>query len=442
MTDASPPLSPPDDRLPLDGKHVLLSCFAIDPTEGSEPYVGWNWTTVVYAGVRRTVLTRELHRPILEAQDVPLADFAYFDLPFCSRLGHRHPAMKLYYILWQICVLPYAFHLCLKRGITAVHHITYNTLDFPGFLWLIPRIRFIWGPVGGGQVPPVGFMSYYGRDRANQLRRSAVKRLSWANPLIRGALRRASLVLAANTDTHRLLAGITPHPGRLHRVLETAVHEAGKSRTLRPGAGKAGDPIRIIWVGRFEPRKAPRLALQTARRAEQVAPGRFRLTMIGAGPLWHETVTDASRDAIVTILPPVDFLEMETVYREADILLFTSLQDTSGNVVLEAMARGLPVVAFDHQGTADILAGGGGCLTPPTTPEEAIESFCAGLLTLAEPENYARISTEAIESIRRAYLWTSKRRAVARLLAPDEAVMAVSKHLAPPATPSGLGTAR
>jgi hypothetical protein len=35
-----------------------------------------------------------------------------------------------------------------------IHHVTYNNIDVPGFLWLVPRTRFVWGPVGGGQVAP------------------------------------------------------------------------------------------------------------------------------------------------------------------------------------------------------------------------------------------------------------------------------------------------
>ena len=37
-----------------------------------------------------------------------------------------------------------------------------------------------------------------------------------------------------------------------------------------------------------------------------------------------------------------------------DGFVFTSLRDTSGNVVLEAMAVGLPVIAFRHHGVAEM----------------------------------------------------------------------------------------
>jgi len=46
-------------------------------------------------------------------------------------------------------------------------------------------------------------------------------------------------------------------------------------------------------------------------------------------------------------------------YAAADVFVFPSLTDTLGNVVLEALASGLPVAAFDVTGPRDILAGTG-----------------------------------------------------------------------------------
>ena len=315
---------------------ILLSCFACDPTRGSECFVGWNWATQVYAGVPKIVLTRSHHRAELDKQDVADTTFAYFDLPFCRRLSHHNPMMKVYYIAWQFAVLPYAMYLAFSRQVTVVQHLTYNTLDFPGALWMIPGTDFIWGSVGGGQVPPLSLSGYYGADWQRQRRRMFVKRMSWANPFLRLALLRARLVFAANTDTLRILERLIPDPGRLHRILETAIHAAGPPRTLRPGR------VRIVWIGRFEPRKAPRLAIEIARRIEQLAPGRFTLRMIGEGEMWQAVHDFAAGDANVSVDPPVPFSEMPRIYRESDILLFTSLQDTSGNVVLESMAQGIP----------------------------------------------------------------------------------------------------
>lgn len=399
------------DRGACSGERLLLSCFACDPTKGSECYVGWNWATAVYADFPRVILTRKYHRAVLEKQIVPGAEFAYFDLPFCSHIGHHANFMKLYYMLWQLLVLPYAGYLVIRRKLTVVQHITYNTLDYPGFLWLIPGVDFIWGPVGGGQVPPESLKSYYGSKWKQQICRAFVKRMSWANPLLRSALRRGRLVLAANSDTCRILDGLIGNKGRLHRVLETSIHAIGTERTL------SSEPIQVIWVGRFEPRKAPHLAIEISERMHALAPGRFAFRLIGEGEMWEEVRDLAVGVADTIVSAPVPFLEMHEVYRRSDLMIFTSLQDTSGNVVLESIAQGIPVVAFDHQGAADMLRGGGGLLVPPTRKEEVIEGFCDALLTLAQSDTYAAVSRAGIENVMANYLWSAKRKAVLRLLA-------------------------
>jgi glycosyltransferase involved in cell wall biosynthesis len=47
--------------------------------------------------------------------------------------------------------------------------------------------------------------------------------------------------------------------------------------------------------------------------------------------------------------------ELARLYASAELFVFPSLSDTFGNVILEAMASGLPVVAFQVPGPGDIL---------------------------------------------------------------------------------------
>ena len=49
-------------------------------------------------------------------------------------------------------------------------------------------------------------------------------------------------------------------------------------------------------------------------------------------------------------------MEAVAQMQSAELFCFTSLRDTSGNVVLEALAAGVPVVCFDHQGAGDMVS--------------------------------------------------------------------------------------
>ena len=392
-------------------RRFLLSCFACDPGAGSEPYVGWNWAATVYAGRARVVLTRRYHRAALEARAAEELSFRYFDLPFLSGLDHRHRLMKLYYILWQIAVLPYAAWIVRRERITDIQHVTYNAVDFPGLLWAIPGPRFLWGPAGGGQTPPPELAGFYGPFWGRQRWRARMKAALRFNPFVRLALARASLVLTANAETEARLAPLTD-PAKLHRMLETAI--APSALAAAPRAPRT--PFRVLWVGRFEPRKAPGLFVSVARVLSITRRGAFHFTMIGAGPMLAEIRAAASDIPDLDMTGELPFGAMRAAYAAADALAFTSLQDTSGNVVLEALAQGIPVVALDHQGSAEILPAGGGPLIPIGPPEAVTGAFAEALIRLADPEIYARTSAAALANIRAHHLWESRATRFAALI--------------------------
>ncbi|WP_423068206.1 glycosyltransferase family 4 protein [Devosia sp. CN2-171] len=74
--------------------------------------------------------------------------------------------------------------------------------------------------------------------------------------------------------------------------------------------------------------------------------------VVGEGP---------ARTELVAKYPGVHFLglrtgdELSTIYRSADVFVFPSRTDTFGNVIIEALASGLPVAAYPVTGPADIL---------------------------------------------------------------------------------------
>jgi glycosyltransferase involved in cell wall biosynthesis len=94
-------------------------------------------------------------------------------------------------------------------------------------------------------------------------------------------------------------------------------------------------------------------------------------------------------------------------YRDASVFLFTSLQDTSGNVVLEAMANGLPVVALNHQGVAEMMDAT--CAVPvPIGPRPlVVEDLARALLALRDDDLRERLSAGATARARQ-FTWERK----------------------------------
>lgn len=113
----------------------------------------------------------------------------------------------------------------------------------------------------------------------------------------------------------------------------------------------------LICVCRFTPEKNLFFLLDTFAQL----PKNFQLTLIGFGMLEQElrtyTYTLNVVDRVQFIIkPPKE--EIARAYQKADICIFSSVTETQGLVLAEAMASGLPVVALHGPGVIDIVEHG------------------------------------------------------------------------------------
>ncbi len=114
-----------------------------------------------------------------------------------------------------------------------------------------------------------------------------------------------------------------------------------------------GDPV-MIHVGRLAPEKNLWLAIRAFRRIQAKRP-MARFVLVGDGP---------ERAALEAANP--DFIFAGTLrdralaehFASADLFLFPSLSETFGNVTLEAMASGVPTIAFDYGAAREYLRDG------------------------------------------------------------------------------------
>ena len=148
----------------------------------------------------------------------------------------------------------------------------------------------------------------------------------------------------------------------LARGVDTRLFSPGhRSEELRAQWGVAPDDLAVVHVSRLAPEKNYPLLLE-AFAAVRAARPRARLVLVSDGPL---------RKKLQRAHPWIHFtgfLDSATLaahYASADLFLYPSLTETFGNVVLEAMASGLPVVAFDYAAAARFIRHGeNGWLVP------------------------------------------------------------------------------
>lgn len=168
-------------------------------------------------------------------------------------------------------------------------------------------------------------------------------------------------------------------------------HPSKRSAALRESWGlKVGD-IAVLHVGRLASEKNLGL-LKTSFDALQTAYPRqtLRLIIVGDGPQ-RTTLEQQLPDAIFCGTQRGEMLA--THYASGDLFVFPSLTETFGNVVLEALASGLGVIAYDKAAAAQhIRHGHNGALAMPGDEQAFIDAAC---WVLEESENLRRVRLNA-----------------------------------------------
>jgi glycosyltransferase involved in cell wall biosynthesis len=171
---------------------------------------------------------------------------------------------------------------------------------------------------------------------------------------------------------------------------------AARRPALRASWKARPDTPVFLSVGRVAAEKNVELALRAFEQARQQRPD-LRMVVVGDGP---------ARARLTAAHPDVRFVgaqrgaDLAAHYASADVFLFPSLSDTFGNVVMEALASALPVVAFDCAAAGEhVVDGHAGRLAAPG--DEA--AFIAAASSLAvDPSALEPMRAAAVEAARRA----------------------------------------
>lgn len=357
---------------------ILLSAYACEPGRGSELGNGWNWALhLAMDGHIVHVLTTPRGRPAIERTRASLPetlrrsrlDFTYVDVPGWARrwFGSRSHVM---YLIWQQTVLPTARGLHASHRFDLVHHVTWGSLQGGSELWRLGR-PFVFGPVGGGHTAPQGFEIDFGRAwRSERFRSFVTRRVVPVAPTARAAARGAALVLATNQETVSLARKLGASRVRLFPGPGLPESFYPDRMPVRGG----GAVLRLLWVGRLFPRKALSLALDAVRRSR--AP--VTLTVLGDGPERSRLSSELADPRLgnkVQWLGQVPWRRVREAYAVHDAFLFTSLRDSVGYQLFEAMAFGLPVITLNHHGARDLVPQGAGVKVDVKTREETVDGL-------------------------------------------------------------------
>ena len=173
-------------------------------------------------------------------------------------------------------------------------------------------------------------------------------------------------------------------------MLETAIdHEvlgAEKQRKERLAR------FTFLWLVSLIPRKSANLVMMSLKQAISDSAD-LELYIAGNGSedaRLKNIVCELDLESRVRFLGWIEKAEVNSLMEQVNAFLFTSVRDTSGNVVLEALSRGLPVLALNNQGVLEMCDDEGVCLIQPEGIDDTIQAMAEGMKRLQKYSEYSK----------------------------------------------------
>jgi len=206
--------------------------------------------------------------------------------------------------------------------------------------------------------------------------------------------------------------------GPVHSILISTVRAETIAAPVTRAPSHPGR-ARLLWVGRLEPEKRPDLLLTCFRALCERRPGALELDVVGRGPLLAEAESLARRLGVSDRVRLRGYVphgpELQRLYEAADLLVLSSASEGFPQVILEAMARGLPVVTTAAGGIPALLDDGVNAILVPCNDADALTAGVERVLDdpglqerlRSAGLRFAREHTLELESERLLRIWDS-----------------------------------
>jgi len=334
--------------------NVVMTAYSIDPRGGSEKKNAWDWVmSALVAGHHVTLVTTpEGAKAVQNFREETKLDFLNvipLEKPSVTNLFGSQLQMYMQYVKWQKSVgILFSREESLNFN-AGVHTSWGNVLLESGLTeYSFPVVIY---PSGGGNFTLKGAASFYGKGRYEATMDSFLRRLLRLRPAARKSLRRSALVLAENGQTAALAKGMGAK-----RVIIDFAATVKQAEIVSDRSNP--NSLKFLWVGRLRPRKGALLALMAFHEVVKKVP-HAQLTVVGDGAMklqLENYVRKMNLVKNVTFTGAVTFSEVQNLYLTHSYFIFSSLRDATGSQVLEAAAKGLPIITLQGLGIEEWIS--------------------------------------------------------------------------------------
>jgi len=294
--------------------------------------------------------------------------------------------------------------LVTEHQIDVVHEVTPVSAKVPSLMFGL-GVPIVIGPLNTAVKFPLAFRSRQ-NPTIDLLIAMGHQCVDFFNRLLPGKIK-AETVLVANERTKQALpAGVQ---GKIIELVENGV-DFSVWRSESTASKQPDRQVHFVFLGRLEDWKAVDLLLEAF--AAVAAQTDAVLEIIGDGDIRGELEAQTARLGIDSSVVFSGWLSQEQCalkMQQADTMVFPSLRECGGAVVMEAMAVALPVIATNWGGPRDYIDSTCGILVEPASREDFVKGLTNAMLKLAQsPELRQSMGCAGRERVREHFDWERK----------------------------------
>jgi glycosyltransferase involved in cell wall biosynthesis len=409
-------------------KKVLLLSYYNNPDDVSGSLVAYREYEQLRKHFDTTLVTHARNSPALRKSGVPDGEIIYIKVPILDRLhdlfldkvlSYDYGSQKLtaflipYYITYEFVIWS-RLRSEIKAGRFAlVHRLNpMSPVLASPFSWLMRNLKtpFSLGPINGGLPWPPGYTTAH-REK------EWIRFLRWLYtylPFSRSTYRKSRAVIVGSSYAY-LAAGRRVERNRLFFVQENGIPEkdivVGRRYDDMP-------PVRVCFLGRLVPLKNCNIVIQST--AALIKEKKIQLDIVGDG--WNRSNLEAltrdlglEKDVIFHgSLPHPKAME---ILARSHIMAFPSIKELGGNVVVEAMARGVVPIVVRYGGPSDLVEEGCGIVLALKNEADTVQDLERALEELVNsPDRIRQLGEAARVKAESTYTWEKKTELLAAVM--------------------------
>lgn len=372
----------------MDKPKILICSYAClgDPDErfkaSGEGLLGWALCKELAKSNNIHVLTYSKNRNLVESalqrDGIKNIKFYYFALPrFLNFLQKIPGGVQIYAYFWQIKAYFVAQKMNKEIKFDIFHHLTYANDWMASHIGAFLPIPYIRGPGGGAHRVPKEFLKdYLLKQRFGQIIRSVGQWIFRHDPFFIISQNKAKVILVCNKEAFEALpkkwqakAEFFPVNGILEEDFNLPV-----SKNIQ-------GEFSVITAGKFIKIKNFSLAIKAFKIFSDKFP-RSQFIIVGDGPEFLNFKNITENLGIIQKVIFKKWMAREALLAEianSDIFIFPSLRDGGGQVVIEAMSQGKPIICFDIAGPGFHIDESCGIKIKPESRERAVNDMAEAL---------------------------------------------------------------